>query len=409
MTSKGANRLETELREALGQATPRGAGFAERMAAGARQRARRQDDRRIVWTATAGLAAAGVAVALWFAHGADTRLGEAPNHVANGDEEAPMPMDGETVAGAEPGTGPALLVFEVEPEGEAFIAGVSVGSTDDPIETAPGMIDLEVKLAGEVKIRWRGELAPGQWKRFRYKAPSTPSRSLSMWSGQRSQELGSLQLATTPAGARVFLGERELGRSPLVAQIEPGTHRVKVTADDYETAFLEVRVEPLATRSMNLVLKKAPSRSDFEGSFDNDVPDWLRSDPVDPFAEAKRGSSPRNDIADPFADAEVEGSPASGLKNPFGDDVATEGPAGQVQIGARPWAKVTIDGRAVGVTPLTVSLSPGRHRVTLRRAGYKTRSVTVHVEPRGRTKIMSTLELAGQERSPEGLDNPFMD
>jgi hypothetical protein len=32
-------------------------------------------------------------------------------------------------------------------------------------------------------------------------------------------------------------------------------------------------------------------------------------------------------------------------------------------VNATPWARIAVDGRAVGETPLTVSLSPGRHRV----------------------------------------------
>ncbi len=39
----------------------------------------------------------------------------------------------------------------------------------------------------------------------------------------------------------------------------------------------------------------------------------------------------------------------------------------QATFKARPWAKVSVDGKVVGTTPLRVDLSPGRHEVTFQR------------------------------------------
>jgi hypothetical protein len=38
-------------------------------------------------------------------------------------------------------------------------------------------------------------------------------------------------------------------------------------------------------------------------------------------------------------------------------------------VNAYPWATITVDGRAYGDTPVTVTLSPGRHRVRATRPG----------------------------------------
>ena len=52
------------------------------------------------------------------------------------------------------------------------------------------------------------------------------------------------------------------------------------------------------------------------------------------------------------------------LVDPLQDCCATK--TGTLQIAATPYARVTIDGKDVGVTPLTVTLKPGRHVVRLR-------------------------------------------
>ena len=51
---------------------------------------------------------------------------------------------------------------------------------------------------------------------------------------------------------------------------------------------------------------------------------------------------------------------------------------GTVQINARPWAQVSIDGRPSGSTPKTVQLAAGSHTITLTKGSQTvTRSVVV--------------------------------
>ncbi len=67
---------------------------------------------------------------------------------------------------------------------------------------------------------------------------------------------------------------------------------------------------------------------------------------------------------------------------------------GSVTVDSRPrGAQVTIDGHALGVTPLSVpGLKPGEHAVRVVLAGYKPVSTTVTVKAGEAAKIAVTLE-----------------
>jgi len=67
------------------------------------------------------------------------------------------------------------------------------------------------------------------------------------------------------------------------------------------------------------------------------------------------------------------------LKIELGKAVAAKG---SIKVGARPWAKVELDGRAQpGTTPLVINnVSAGRHRITLKQ-GSKTKTQTITVRP----------------------------
>ncbi len=67
---------------------------------------------------------------------------------------------------------------------------------------------------------------------------------------------------------------------------------------------------------------------------------------------------------------------------------------GAIAVDSRPrGARVTIDGRAVGVTPLSApGLAPGAHRVRVELAGYKPVATAVTVKAGETARIAVTLE-----------------
>jgi hypothetical protein len=63
-------------------------------------------------------------------------------------------------------------------------------------------------------------------------------------------------------------------------------------------------------------------------------------------------------------------------------------PEGKVNINARPWANVSVDGQAIGQTPLAdVSLPVGRHEVVFQHPDFGERRETIIVGLKELTRV----------------------
>jgi Spy/CpxP family protein refolding chaperone len=72
--------------------------------------------------------------------------------------------------------------------------------------------------------------------------------------------------------------------------------------------------------------------------------------------------------------------------------VAAGAKVGELRINAKPWASITIDGRAVGETPLITDLEPGVHVVRAENPGHDTVSRSVVVVPGQSVELMLELD-----------------
>jgi|GEM_PF-2191863 len=72
---------------------------------------------------------------------------------------------------------------------------------------------------------------------------------------------------------------------------------------------------------------------------------------------------------------------------------------GSLRVNARPWARVELDGEQVGVTPLTLSVKPGRHTLKLTR-GQQTHTQVVVVEAGERRVVYQDLGDPAPEPTP---------
>jgi hypothetical protein len=402
--------IEEQLRDALRTAQPRGAGFAERMAAGAASRLQRQHRRRVVgWTAALGAtvaAAAVIALTLRSAESDTVAAGSAESSpvasaAGGGDKAAPTPQ------------GPALLVFDVQPAGEVFVDGRSMGGTQEPIEVAPGSLYLEVKIAGHSAISWRGLLGPGQWKRFRYRAPVTPDRtgpararptppapppapprraadgpkvediqellSEARTLEQRATRQGParLELITDPPGATVKLDGRVVGKSPVqVGNVPPGPHTIEFTLAGFDTVLRMVRVDDTERRRISVSLAKL-------GTGKRVARDGGACDQVHCLVHS----------GDPCCEKILMRPPPQDPKKAAED--------GTLLVGAKPWATVRVDGKKMGATPLQVRLKPGRHDISLHRRGYEVTRHTVYINP-GETERFIAKLTRKRPQMPDG-------
>ena len=153
-----------------------------------------------------------------------------------------------------------------------------------------------------------------------------------------SQPTGWLLVRTDPPGAMVTLNGVARGQTPLsLRDISFGTHRLEVSRAGFETVEREVTVSER----------------------ENVVPVGVELVPAD-------------------------GSSTPGLSTPM---------PGSLAVQSRPsGARVTVDGRSAGVTPLVVSLPIGRYQVRIEGDGYQSWVTNVEVTSDERAQVNASLE-----------------
>jgi serine/threonine-protein kinase len=160
-------------------------------------------------------------------------------------------------------------------------------------------------------------------------------------------EGGRILVRSTPAGARVAVDGKDYGRTPVaVRELTNGAHRVRVTHEGYIAA--ERRVTITASRpsqSLTIPLSREPE------------------------AAAARGAAP--------------------LTPP-----ASQSFAGSLVVDSRPsGAKVYVDGRLAGTTPLAMAeVRAGEHAIRIEREGYRMWSSSVRVVAAEQNRVTASLE-----------------
>jgi serine/threonine-protein kinase len=158
-------------------------------------------------------------------------------------------------------------------------------------------------------------------------------------------QTGRITVRTTPAGARVTIDGKDVGKSPLtVPNLARGTHTVRVMRDGYTSVERRVVItpsQPTSTLTLNLARGAAPS-----------------------------GAGPA---------APPESRPAL---------------TASLTIESRPsGATVVVDGKRVGTTPLALpGIAVGTHVVRMELSGYKPWSASVPVVAGEKNRVAASLE-----------------
>ena len=159
---------------------------------------------------------------------------------------------------------------------------------------------------------------------------------------------GRITVRTAPAGARVLIDGKDVGKTPLtVPNLARGTHTVRVMRDGYTSLDRRVSIttgEPTATLTLNLTRTPPP---------------------------AARAASPA-----PAAQASAAREQTSLL------------------VESRPTgATVILDGKRVGTTPMSLpSVTIGNHAVRLELAGFRPWTASVRVVSGERNRVAASLE-----------------
>jgi hypothetical protein len=186
----------------------------------------------------------------------------------------------------------------------------------------------------------------------------------------------SLAVYTVPVGVAVTLDGAAMGRTPFrVSDVEPGPHRVTLSADGYVPLDTTVNVaagQPaVLTRSL--------------------TPGSAPPPPPLPPAEA------------PPTEAPVAAAPAPPPPPPA--EAPPEGPRGTLAVAVRPWGSIYIDGalyaRETDVRH-TLPLPAGPHRVRVVHPVLGSRASTVDILPGQTTEVNLDLNTGGSPRAGGG-------
>lgn len=92
---------------------------------------------------------------------------------------------------------------------------------------------------------------------------STADELMTAISATLAKEGGKVKVASTPAGARVFIDGSPIGVTPLEYDLRPGRHEVRLSSTGYKDASREVDVRRGETTQVDLLLPSYASRNFF--------------------------------------------------------------------------------------------------------------------------------------------------
>lgn len=193
--------------------------------------------------------------------------------------------------------------------------------------------------------------------------------------GGEQPDVSDVALATEPENAEPVTTRKVVG-TPSAAQIAPQSWLEAASEPEAEpSSLLHVATFPAKARSKRLPTLgseiAAPPASPVAAVSSRAVDDSFSSTASQP--EAPLESRPTSDALAP--------SPVEPEQQDVRTAVAADAPLVEVSVNARPWARIQVDGRDVGITPLSgLEMSPGRHLFRARLPDGRELEKTVHVD-----------------------------
>lgn len=194
---------------------------------------------------------------------------------------------------------------------------------------------------------------------------------------------GIILFEVTPASAKISVDGKPVEAGTAV-ELRYGIHQVVVEANGYDTLTKYIQVgSERAAISFTLEETRKSNSNDRTVSGNNAerIP-WQ-----DTFDSADRNSISKNDLSSLSQNA---------LTTTNNNKVYVDSPKG---------VEVFLDGNYVGVAPVRFTKSPGRHEITLKKTGYKTKSYTIYLENNSRDETYSFSDLEKEGSSNNGGNN----
>ncbi|AFJ03697.1 Secreted protein with uncharacterized domain [Methylophaga frappieri] len=211
------------------------------------------------------------------------------------------------------------------------------------------------------------------------------NKAVSLTAGQHRHEIvvltpitGQLQITSTPPGAVIHVDNQVIGESPLTHPISGGVYQITLSKSGFDTVTetLEVtrnhkqvsRVYQLPAAQTTVSLSLSP------GGGSLTVDDIVQ--PAAKTIQLAAGQAHRvvYQKAGYVTQQQIVTPP---LGQPLALNFDLQEARGQVQIMATPQAAVSIDGKRVGETPLTLTLQTVPQQLSFQHPGYRTITQTV--------------------------------
>lgn len=191
---------------------------------------------------------------------------------------------------------------------------------------------------------------------------------------------GIILFEVTPASAKISVDGKPIETGTAV-ELRYGIHQVVVEASGYDTLtkYIQVGSERAAISFTLEETRKSDKNDNSVSSNSTERIPWQ-----DTLDSVKKDSVSKNDTLSQNA-----------LTTSNNNKVYVDSPKG---------VEVYLDGNYVGVAPVRFTKSPGRHEITLKKSGYKTKSYSIYLENNKRDETYSFSDLE-KEKSPGGSDD----
>jgi hypothetical protein len=275
----------------------------------------------------------------------------------------------------------ARLTINARPENlEVLIDGSSRGTTPLTLSLPPGAHTVIVRSGSDERVVPLNLAAGADVTHYFEMKPAEPATTV-----------GRVSIVTDPPGARVSIDGKPQGVSPItIEDLSAATHKVTVI----NTAGAAERMVPVQAGATASVMFSLPKVSGPVGGWLSiSAPFELEvAEHEDVIATSDNSkimlAAGRHDIS--VSNRRLGYQSARTIEIAAGKTLALriEPPKATVNVNARPWADVTMDGSSLGQTPIaSVLMTVGTHELIFRHPQYGERRQTVTVTANGPNRI----------------------
>jgi hypothetical protein len=268
---------------------------------------------------------------------------------------------------------PALAITSDPAGAKVFVDGKELGKTPFIGVVPAGEHLLELKLEGRRSAQAQIMMPEDRDLDLRF--------SLEKADVQRTPVLA---VSVDPAGAEVFVDDAAAGPAPYLGEVKPGKHKIKVAAKGFVTYEKQVTMPDGNDLELTLALVPVPPPpGPSQVSISTEPPG------VELVIDGKPAGTSPVTVALPAGD-HVVGAGKDGLRSTEERFRVVQGQGMQLKLALQAaekgqtapvvsvktdpdGAQVLVDGKASGTTPVTVPLTPGKHRLSVQKDGFKTR------------------------------------